>query len=102
MLSRPNHAVLVKNKILSEILNQVQDNVSRTFDTEEDLLPLFTGSQRAHPAFDGWGGFRYAELHPKPYGELSFMVRCGADEGRETSGCLCCWQKLCGPGRDGI
>ncbi len=82
MLGRPDHPVLVKNTTLLEYLDPVQDSVSRTFSTEEDLLSVFSGSRRADPAFDGLGEgrFRYEELYPEPYAEPYFMSRCGTDE----------------------
>ncbi len=82
LLTRPKYPVLVKGVPLLEYLDPVQEAVSRTFETEDDLLSVFTGSQRQDDAFEGLGRgrFRYEELYPKPYVEPYFLANCGADE----------------------
>ncbi len=82
LLKRPKYPVLVKGTPLLEYLDPVQDNVSRTFETESDLLSVFTGTRREDDAFEGLGKgrFRYEELYPKPYAEPYFMTNHGTAE----------------------
>ena len=82
LLERPKYPVLVKGAPLSEYLNPVQKNVYETFETETDLLSVFTGTRRQDHAFEGLGEgrFRYEKLYPKPYAEPYFMANCGAAE----------------------
>ncbi len=54
LLSTPNHPVLMKDTTLLKYLDPLQDTASRTFETEEGLLLVLTGSQWADPVFDGW------------------------------------------------
>ncbi len=100
-MRRPDHPVLVKNTTLLEYLDPVQDTVSKTFSTDEDLVSVFTGSQRIDSAFDGLAGerYRYEELYPKPYVEPYFMAHCGGDE--EDFGFLYCWRIVDGTGARG-
>ena len=54
LLARLKHPVLVM-----EYLDPVQDNVSRTFSTADDLLSVFSGSRLEDAAFEGLGGERF-------------------------------------------
>ena len=44
LLARPKFSVQVNGMSLLEYLDPVQDTVSKTFETESDLLSVFTGS----------------------------------------------------------
>ncbi len=78
METRPSCAG--KNTTLLEYLDRVQDAVPKTFSWDENLLSVFTRSQRIDSAFDGFVGYRFEELYPEPYVEPYFMAHCGADE----------------------
>ncbi len=82
LLGRPMHPVLVKNTILLEYLDPVQDRVSRTFSDEKDLLSVFTGVKFQDAVFAGLdeAGYRYKEVYPKPYADPYFFVNHGAEE----------------------
>ncbi len=77
----------------------MQETVSKTFETESDLLSVFTGSQRLDDAFEGLGEgrFRYEDLYLKLYVEPYFMVQL-----KKTLGFRFCSQAVIGRREGGM